>query len=129
MGHEIEKKKILLVDDNEVQLSIVEVQLKKDYEVTTAKSGKEALERLFKGYIPDLIILDIIMPNMDGWETYGRLRAISLLHNVPIMFLSFVSEKPEIDRAYEMGAVDFITKPYNNSDFRKRIKKALKKHE
>ncbi len=86
-------KKILLVDDNEVQLSISEVQLNKEYEVTTAKSGKEALDYLFHGYVPDLIMLDILMPDMDGWETFGRLRAISKLHEVPILFMSSINDK------------------------------------
>ena len=75
-----QKKKILLVDDNEVQLSFTQVQLQKKYVVMTAKSGKEALDHLLRGFTPDLILLDILMPNMDGWETFGRLRALSLLH-------------------------------------------------
>jgi len=121
------KKKILLVDDNEVQLSISEAQLNKEYEVTTAKSGKEALDYLFHGHVPDLIMLDILMPDMDGWETFGRLRAISKLHEVPILFLSSINDKDEIDRAYDMGAVDFIIKPCNSTDLLERVKKAVKK--
>ena len=121
------KKKILLVDDNLIQLSIVELLLRKNYDVTSVKSGKEALECLLKGLVPDLIVLDILMPNMDGWEAFGRIKAISLLHNVPIVFLSAINEKEEIDRAFEMGAADFITKPINGKDFFDRIKKAIKK--
>jgi len=126
-GDKKEKKKILLVDDNLIQLSIVEILLRKNYEVTSAKSGKEALDNLLQGLVPDLIVLDILMPNMDGWEAFGRIRAISLLHNVPIVFLSAVNEKTEIDRAFQMGAADFITKPFNGKDFLERIKKAIKK--
>jgi PleD family two-component response regulator len=121
------KKKILLVDDNEVQLSISEVQLNKEYEVTTAKSGKEALDYLFHGHVPDLIMLDILMPDMDGWETFGRLRAISKLHEVPILFMSSINDKEEIDRAFDMGAVDFIIKPCNSTELLERVKKAVKK--
>ena len=126
-GDKKEKKKILLVDDNLIQLSIVEILLRKNYDVTSAKSGKEALDCLLQGLVPELIVLDILMPNMDGWEVYGRIRAISLLHNVPIVFLSAVNEKAEIDRAFQMGAADFITKPFNGKDFLERIKKAIKK--
>jgi len=122
-----EKKKILLVDDNEVQLSVSEVQLNKEYEVTTAKSGKEALDYLFHGHVPDLIMLDILMPDMDGWETFGRLRAISKLHEVPILFMSSINDEKEISRAYDMGAVDFIIKPCNNTELLERVKKAVKK--
>ena len=122
-----EKKKILLVDDNEVQLSVAEVQLKKEFEVTTAKSGKEALDHLFHGLVPDLIMLDILMPDMDGWETFGRLRAISKLHEVPILFMSSINDKEEIDRAFDMGAADFIIKPFKSKEFLERIGKAINK--
>jgi PleD family two-component response regulator len=125
-GENTEKMKILLVDDNDVQLSITEIQLKKQYEVTTAISGKEALDHLFHGFVPDLIMLDILMPDMDGWETFGRLRAISVLHEVPIIFLSSVNDKEEIDRAFDMGAADFIVKPFKSEEFLERISKAIK---
>jgi len=121
------KKKILLVDDNEIQLNIYEAQLKINYEVTTARSGNHALDYLFHGFIPDLIILDILMPDMDGWETFGRLRAVSKLQEVPIVFLSSISDKKEIDRAFSMGAVDFIVKPCNNNELLDRVEKAVKK--
>jgi len=121
------KKKILIVDDNEVQLSLTEVQLKTEYETTIAKSGKEALNYLFHGHVPDLIILDILMPDMDGWETFGRLRAISKLHEVPILFFSSIDDQKEIDRAFDMGAVDFIIKPCNSTELLDRVKKVVKK--
>jgi PleD family two-component response regulator len=121
------KKKILLVDDNEVQLSITEIQLRKEYVITTAKSGKEALDCLFHGLVPDLIILDILMPDMDGWETFGRLRAVSALQEVPIIFMSSIDDKTEIDRAFDLGAVDFIVKPFKSKEFLERVRKAVKK--
>jgi len=126
-GENNDKKRILLVDDNEAQLSMTEIQLKKAYEVTTAKSGKEALDHLFHGLVPDLIVLDILMPDMDGWETFGRLRAVSVLNEVPIIFLSSVNDKSEIDRAFDMGAADFIVKPFNSKEFLEKISKAVKK--
>ena len=119
------RKKILLVDDSEVHLKIAEFQLKKEYEITSARSGKEALEHLTHGLVPNLILLDILMPDMDGWETFGRLKAISLLHVVPIIFLSAVTEKDEIDRAYNMGAAGFVTKPYEEEDLLGMVKKVL----
>jgi PleD family two-component response regulator len=127
MDDDPEKMKILLVDDNEVQLSIAETQLKKEFEVTAAKSGKEALDHLFHGLVPDLIMLDILMPDMDGWETFGRLRAISKLHEVPILFLSSINDEEEIDRAFDIGAVDYIIKPCNSTELLERVKKAVKK--
>ena len=121
----VSKKKILVIDDDEIHLAMVEIVLKKEYEIATTKSGKEALEMFMHGTAPDLILLDIMMPSMDGWETFNRLKAISLLRSVPIIFLSSVTDENEMDRAYKMGAADFITKPYDRTDLKERIKKVL----
>jgi len=121
------QKKILLVDDDEIHLSMLENILKEKYEVITAKSGKDALEYLLKGVVPNLILLDILMPNLDGWETFNKLRAISFLQDVPIVFLTSVVESTEVERAHEIGAADYITKPYDRNDLLNRIEKILNK--
>ena len=118
-------KKILLIDDDETQLILAKAILKSNYTITSVKSGREALEHLYKGLTPDLILLDILMPNMDGWEVFNRIKAISNLHEVPIVFLTSMNMPADINRAHEMGAVDFITKPYDRADLVKRIKKAI----
>ena len=123
------KKKILLVDDNEIQLEITQLLLESEYETITAKSGKEALAYLLTGVSPNLILLDIVMPNMDGWETFNRLKAISCLKDVPIAFLTSLKETNEMDRAYAMGAADFIKKPVEKDDLLERVKTILEKHE
>jgi CheY-like chemotaxis protein len=120
-----EKKTILLVDDNAIHITIAETMLKKDYNVKLAKSGKEAIDFFLRGEYPDLVLLDIVMPTMDGWETYHKLKAISLLKDLPIAFLTSVNEEGEENRAYEMGAVDYITKPYDKKDLLSRIKKYI----
>jgi len=120
-------KKILLVDDDETHLAVAENLLKKQYEVITAKSGKEALELFLHKVVPDLILLDIVMPNLDGWETFNRLKAISLLQDVPIAFLTSLTESDEAKRAREIGAVDYIEKPYKSADLLNRVEKILKK--
>ena len=118
-----EKKKILLVDDNEVHLITAELFLKDDYEIYKTKSGEEALQCLaYKKFIPDLIMLDIIMPDMDGWEVFNNIRALAPYKTVPIIFLTAVIEKEEEKRAYDMGAVDYIKKPYNMIYLQKRVK-------
>ena len=124
----MEKKQlILLIDDDEIHLEIAKNILKSKYEIITAKSGKNALEVLIKGTTPNLILLDILMPNMDGWETFNRIRGISLLKDVPIVFLTSLNEKAEKERAREMGASDFITKPFQTDDMLKRIEIAINK--
>jgi putative two-component system response regulator len=120
-------KKIFLVDDDEIHLTMLESILKDQYEVITAKSGKDALDYLLNGIVPNLILLDILMPNLDGWETFNRLRAISFLQDVPIVFLTSVDESAEVEHAQEIGAADYITKPYNKDDLLDRIEKIVNK--
>ena len=121
------KKMILLVDDNEIQRVIIETMLADEYTVTTANSGKEAIDFLLKGHSPHLVLLDIVMPEMDGWETFNRLKAISCIKDVPIAFVTSLDDTTEMDRAFMMGAADFIAKPVDKDELLDRIKKILEK--
>jgi len=123
-----EKKKILVVDDSEVQLSIVEGFLNKKYETIIARSGVEALALISKGHIPDMILLDILMPEMDGWETFNKIRGISLLRDVPIAFFTSLEGENEKLYAYTIGAADMITKPCEEEELINRIQGILEKH-
>jgi methyl-accepting chemotaxis protein len=122
-----EKKKILMVDDDTIHLEMVETVLQNDYEVNTAVSGKDALGLFYQGLVPQLILLDLIMPEMDGWSTYDRIKAISNLHDTPIAFFTVSDDPKDIEKAREMGAVDYIKKPYDKDDLLKRIEKILNK--
>jgi methyl-accepting chemotaxis protein len=122
-----EKPKILIVDDDGIHLEMVEAVLQDDYDVSTAKSGKEALGLFYQGLVPQIILLDLIMPDMDGWDTYNRIRAIGGLHDTPMAFFTSSDDPKDIQRAREMGAVDFIKKPYDRDDLIRRIGKILKK--
>jgi putative two-component system response regulator len=109
-----------------MQVFAIEHFLKNKYEVITASSGMEALKLIYEGIRPDLILLDVIMPDMDGWETFYRLKAISILHGVPIAFLTTVCEETEKKHAYDIGAADFITKPFKEIDLIQRIETIIK---
>jgi putative two-component system response regulator len=123
----MEKKKILLIDDDEFQHQILESMLKVEYELFKAKSGNDALNYLYNGsFVPQIILLDILMPEMDGWEVFNRVKAISLLKNVPIIFVTSVDTTEEEKRANEIGAADFIKKPFTKSDLLERIEKVIK---
>jgi len=122
-----EKHKILMVDDDVIHLEMVEAVLKNDYDVCIAKSGNEALGLFYQGLVPQLILLDLIMPDMDGWSTYNRIKAIGNLHDTPIAFFTVSSDPKDIQRAQEMGAVDYIKKPYDKDDLLRRIAKIIKK--
>jgi CheY-like chemotaxis protein len=109
-------KTILLVDDDEIHLEITEEQLKDEYEVHIVKSGKEALEFLNSSQIvPDLIMLDILMPEMDGWIVFDKINDIAALKLTPIMFYSSLDEDSAREKAYELGAFDYIIKPCEQS--------------
>jgi DNA-binding response OmpR family regulator len=124
-----DKKKILIVDDDEISLKFAEIILQNDYEVVTAKSGKIALDYLehFRyGFVPDVILLDIVMPHMDGWETFNKIKAVSQMKNVPVIFITSVKKIEGHKRAIDMGAADYIVKPYNREVLLTRIDEALK---
>ena len=121
-----EKKKILLIDDDELQHKIADNMLSDEFEVFKAKSGNDALSYLYNGsFIPNLILLDILMPEMDGWEVFNRIKALSLLKNVPIIFITALNTTTEQNRAFEVGAADFIAKPYSREELTERIRKIL----
>jgi putative two-component system response regulator len=123
-----EKKTILAVDDSEIDLDLVEAMLQDKYRVLPTKSGKEALDYLLHYSNVDLILLDLIMPEMDGWETFSRIRDLGNISNVPIAFLTSVHGIEEQNHAKEIGAADYIFKPFMREDLLKRIKIMLKKN-
>ena len=124
MGDGFGKKKILLVDDDIMFQAIAISMLSDKYDVVISKSGKDALILLVKNK-PDLILLDIVMPEMDGWETFHKIRGISLLRQVPIAFITSLSETEGMDEAKRLGASDYFTKPIDGMDFLNRVEKIL----
>ena len=124
------RKTILLVDDEEIHLSITEEFLKDEYEIFTVKSGEEALEFLGKNnVIPDLILLDILMPTMDGWIVFDKINDIAALKFTPIMFYTTLNEESAKERAYELGVSGYITKPCEQSVLLNRIRETLQEAE
>jgi CheY-like chemotaxis protein len=124
------RKSILMVDDDEMHLSLTEALLKDEYEVFMVKSGKEALEFLGTGQIiPDLILLDILMPEMDGWAVFDKINDIAALKFTPIMFFTSLDEESAREKAYEIGAFDYVTKPCNQPVLLDKIKDTLQKAE
>jgi methyl-accepting chemotaxis protein len=121
-----EKKKVLVVDDDRAQLTMVQGMLEGEYDVFAAASGKEALSMFFQGLVPNVVLLDLIMPDMDGWDTYKRIKGLSNLHNVPIAFFTASSDPADRARAKEMEAVDYIQKPCKKTELLERVKKIVK---
>ena len=127
MQYKNEKERILVIDDDTIQLDLITSMLQTDYAVSTAQSGNEALEYLFDHPGPDLILLDILMPDMDGWEMYNKLRELSLFEHVPVVFFTALNGTDEEKRGLAMGAADYVKKPIDKKELIARIKRALEK--
>ncbi len=116
------KNRILIVDDDQLNISILTEILHWDYEITAAKSGDEALKLVAGSHPPDLILLDIMMPEMDGYQVCRRIKADSNTAYIPIFFVTAVTEAMDEAKAFELGAVDYVTKPFNPITVKARIK-------
>jgi CheY-like chemotaxis protein len=117
-------KHILIIDDVTTNLKCVSEILKENYRVTMVKSGKQALDFL-KISVPDLILLDILMPDMDGYETLQRIKELKYCENVPVIFLTADTDEDSEDKGFQLGAVDFIRKPFEPDIMMERIEHAL----
>jgi len=105
------KARILVVDDTPDNLFLMSALLEDSYEVATAEGGQQALQAACSGTPPELILLDIMMPEMDGYEVMRRLRANPATSNIPVIFLTALTSIEEEGFGLDLGAVDYITKP------------------
>ena len=105
---------VMIVDDMQINLDILEAILSDKYEVLTALSGKEALDKLrTESHLPDLILLDISMPDMSGFELISWISIDSKLANIPVIFVTGETDEYSEEKGLNLGAVDYIRKPYN----------------
>ncbi len=119
-----EEVKILLVDDDEGLLKLVSLTLRGEgYQVYTASSGQKALQVILKKQI-DLVILDVMMPGIDGWETCYRIRQVS---DVPIIMLTARSALPDRLQGLSTGADDYLAKPFNIEELLLRVQAVLRR--
>lgn len=106
------KPTVLVVDDTPDNIALLCGLLKELYIVKIALNGEKAI-RIAKKSQPDIILLDIMMPVMDGYETCRLLKTEEALKNIPVIFLTARNEEEDENKGYELGAVDYITKPVN----------------
>lgn len=102
---------ILLVDDERINLTIYSKCLSHFYNVVTAQSGEQALALLDGDCYPDLIILDVMMPNMDGYQVISQIKANPKICNIPVIIFSALGEYPEKKLGFELGAIGYLAKP------------------
>lgn len=115
------KKKILVIDDEKTIRILLENYLKNDYDVVTMGDGEEGLNWLQDGNFPDLIIVDIQMPNLDGYEFIKNVRASGYFKEIPMIMLSGIDSSAEKVKTLKMGANDYMVKPFNPEELAIRI--------
>lgn len=121
----VPKEFILIVDDVSQNLQVLcNILGKKNYKIAIARSGKKALDMVEK-VPPDLILLDVTMPEMDGFEVCRRLHHSPRTRDLPVIFLTARTETESVVKAFECGAVDYVTKPFNSAELLVRVKTHL----
>ena len=119
------KAMILVVDDMPDNLALMSVLLKDDYKVKIANSGEKALKIAMSDELPDLVLLDIMMPGMDGYEVCRQLKLDSRTANIPVIFITAKVEEEDERKGLELGAIDYITKPISPPIVMARVKNYL----
>ncbi len=120
----MKNRNILVVDDTEMNIDVLVELLDDKYEVSVALDGKSALEVVAQEKI-NLILLDIMMPNMDGYEVCKVLKENEQTKDIPIIFLTAKADEDSIEKAYDMGGIDYVSKPFKPKELMARIKTVL----
>jgi putative two-component system response regulator len=121
----VERPVVLIVDDTSLNLILLTRILEKDYTIRVARSGQEALDSAFANP-PDLVLLDIMMPKMDGFEVCTCLKDDPSTTHVPVIFITAKSEVEDEERGFALGAADFIHKPISPPIVASRVRTHLK---
>ena len=119
-----DSKKILVVDDEKMNIIALAQFLKQQYEIIVAVDGASALEAAEK-HVPDIILLDVLMPDMNGFDVLVKLKNSAATMHIPVIFITGLSSAGDEAKGLSLGAVDYITKPFNKSIVKARIKTHL----
>lgn len=114
-------KQVLIIDDQIIMRKLLEQILKDSYEVVSLENGREALEWMYSGNIPDLVVADLNMPEIDGFEYIKRIRESGFFYDVPLIVLSGEESSVERIKCLKLGANDYLIKPFNPEELRLRI--------
>ncbi|HYQ81483.1 MAG TPA: response regulator [Anaeromyxobacteraceae bacterium] len=121
----MERKKILLVDDSSTVLLMEKMILSKSpYDLVTASDGQDGYDKALSEK-PDLILLDVVMPRMDGFEVCRRLRERQEMRGVPVIMVTTRGELVSVETGYQSGCTDYITKPINGLELLSKVKSYL----
>ena len=126
MPDEFTRRRILVVDDEERMVRFIRMNLEHDgFQVSEAFNGKEAIQKI-RDVTPDLILLDVMMPDIDGFEVLETVREVS---QVPVIMLTAKGEEDDRVRGLELGADDYVTKPFSPRELVSRVKAVLRRTE
>ena len=121
----LDKPCVLIVDDTPVNIDILRTLLADQYKIKVALNGQKALQMLNNSDLPDLILLDVMMPEMDGYEVCGILKSDVKFESIPIIFITTKTETEDEKRGFSLGAADYITKPFDPEIVKSRVKTHL----
>ncbi len=120
------KIKVMVVDDEEDIVKIVRISMElADFEIAEAFSGEECMEQLKKGNIPDLMLLDIMMPGISGYEVCSKIKKDENLRNIKVVMLTAKGQKGDAEEGLKAGADDYIIKPFDPYELIEQIKEIL----
>ena len=125
MPHEHSNQTILIVDDEPINIKALQLVLGEEHNLVFATTGEMALQMAVEEPQPDLILMDIVMPGLDGFEVCRRLKSDERTHNIPVVFLTARWETSEEAKGLELGAVDYIRKPFSPPIIKARIRNHL----
>lgn len=120
-----DKGHILIVDDTQQNIQVLGTMLRaEDYQISVAMNGLQALERV-EHIAPDLILLDVMMPELDGIETCKRLKANDKTKDIPVIFLTALTDIDDRMRGFDVGGADYVTKPFEGPELLRRVETHL----
>ncbi|UFS68602.1 SpoIIE family protein phosphatase [Geomonas sp. RF6] len=126
MDEKAGRQRVLIIDDTPESIRVLMESLRQDYAIMVATSGEKGLELAFGDPAPDLILLDIRMPGMSGYEVCRRLKDHPTLKEIPVIFLSALDRSDDIVKAFKTGGVDYVTKPFHFDEVQARVKTHLR---
>ncbi len=122
-----QQTKILIIDDHDAVRLLLGLTLKDNYNVITKRDGIDGMAWLAAGNIPDLIILDMQMPRLNGLDFLKQLRSSGMFKLIPVLLVSANDNEREITESFDLGIIDFISKPFNPVKLKEKIHQALQK--
>ena len=122
--------RVLVVEDEPENRLFIGLMLRTEgYEVLEAEDGHAALEMLAAGALPELILLDVMMPGLNGWQVFQRLRDNPRLAGIPVVMLTALAQRSDVERAVQLGVDGYLTKPFEPADLIHKMEETLNRRE